>query len=290
MGPRRLIAAVTEPGALRALLARHGLPPTPPSPSPSRPPPVPLRTGPSGRPHPFRGPRPSGGGLTLPRKLCFIPIRLVTRPAGSDSISVSDASAQGPKTWRHPGGKLVEEGPHTLKQAELLAILIGAGVPGRPALTIANAILDEYAGLYGIHQRATLPDLARIPGMGPRKAARILAAIELGRQLHRLMRPPKTTPPAEPDLFSSSEPLPAPEPQPQGPSEANLLAEIIGSGIRGRPPKVIAEDLLTCFGSFLGLFGQDMGKFLSIKGLNTVKIIRIAAALEIAKRLDHALS
>lgn len=84
--------------------------------------------------------------------------------------------------------------------------------------------------------------------------------------------------------------LPQREPQPQGPSDADLFAEIIGSGIRGRPPKVIAEDLLARFASFLGLFGQDMGDFLKIKGLNSVKIIRIAAALEIAKRLDHALS
>lgn len=214
----------------------------------------------------------------------------MTRRVAANSGSASNASAQKVQTWRHPGGKLVEEGPHALKQAELLAILIGAGVSGRPALAIANAILDEYVGLYGIHRRATLDDLARVPGLGPRKAARILAAIELGRRLHRLMRPPKIAPTAGLDLFNSLEPLPRPEPQPQGPSDADLLAEIVGSGIRGRPPKVIAEDLLARFGSFLGLFGQDMGDFLSIKGLNSVKIIRIAAALEIAKRIDHALS
>lgn len=204
--------------------------------------------------------------------------------------SPSEAPAQKGQTGRHPGGKLVEEGPHTLKQAELLAILIGAGVPGRPALAIANAILDEYVGLYGIHRQATLESLARIRGLGSRKAARILAAIELGRRLHRLLRPPKTTPTAQADLFSSLQSLPQPEPQPQGPSDADLLAEIIGSGIQGRPPKVIAKDLLAKFGSFLGLFGQDMGEFLSVKGLNSVKIIRIAAALEIAKRIDRALS
>jgi hypothetical protein len=33
-----------------------------------------------------------------------------------------------------------------------------------------------------------------------------------------------------------------------------------------------------------------MGEFLSVKGLNSVKIIRIAAALEIAKRVSHAIS
>ncbi len=206
---------------------------------------------------------------------------------------MSTATPVPDQTWRHPGGKLVELGPHTLKQAELLSILIGAGVPGRPALAIANAVLDEYFGLYGIHQRATLDDLARIPGLGRKKAARILAAIELGRRLHRLMRQmakPLGMLKAAPDLFGPLELPPAPHTPPQGPSDAELLAAIIGSGIRGRPPRVIAEDLLSRFGSFLGLFGQDMGDFLDIKGLNSVKVIRIAAALEIAKRLDQALS
>jgi len=204
--------------------------------------------------------------------------------------SPSEQPAERLQTWHHPGGKLVELGSHALKQDELLAILIGSGVAGRSALAIANAILDEYVGLYGIHRGATIDDLAKIPGLGRRKAARILAAIELGRRLYKMNRPAKIAPKAEEDLFTSLRPPPQPEPEPQGPSEADLLAEIIGSGIRGRPPKVIAKDLLVKFGSFLGLFGQDMGNFLAIKGLNSVKIIRIAAAMEIAKRISHAMS
>lgn len=204
--------------------------------------------------------------------------------------STSEQPAERPQTWHHPGGKLIELGSHALKQDELLAILIGSGVAGRSALAIANAILDEYVGLYGIHRGATVDDLAKIPGLGRRKASRILAAIELGRRLYKINRPPKISPKAEENLFTSLQPSPQPEPQPDGPSDADLLAEIIGSGVRGRPPKAIAQDLLARFGSFLGLFGQDMGDFLSIKGLNSVKIIRIAAAMEIAKRISHAMS
>lgn len=208
----------------------------------------------------------------------------------SSSASAPEASSPESQKWRRPGGKLVEEGAHSLKQAELLAIVIGSGVPGRPALAIANAILDDYVGLYNIHRRASLPDLVRIPGLGSRKAARILAAVELGRRLHRLMTRPETSRKDQADLFGSSQRPPEVESGLQEPSDAHLLAEIIGSGIRGRPPTVIAEDLLARFGSFLGLFGQDMGDFLEIKGLNSVKIIRIAATLEIAKRIAHALS
>jgi len=204
--------------------------------------------------------------------------------------SPSEHPAERTQTWHHPGGKLIELGSHALKQDELLAILIGSGVAGRSALAIANAILDEYVGLYGIHRGATIDDLEKIPGLGRRKASRILAAIELGRRLYKINRPPKIAPKTEEDLFTSLRTPPQPEPQPQGPSDADLLAEIIGSGIRGRPPKAIAQDLLARFGSFLGLFGQDMGDFLPVKGLNSVKIIRIAAALEIAKRLAHAMS
>lgn len=200
-----------------------------------------------------------------------------------------EASQPQQQTWHHPGGKLVELGSHRLKQDELLAILIGAGVKDHPALAIANAILDEYIGLYGIHRQATVDSLARIHGLGRRKAARIMAAIELGRRLHRLSRPPEATPKVNDDLFGSLQPVAPPEPPPQRPSDAELLAEIIGSGIHGRPPLVIAESLLARFGSFLGLFGQDMGDFISIKGLNSVKIIRIAAALEVAKRVARAI-
>jgi len=158
-----------------------------------------------------------------------------------DNWQASGVSGQGarsfyyppkPQKWHHPGGKLVEEGAHSLKQAELLAILIGAGVPGRPALAIANAILDDYVGLYNIHRRASLPDLVRIPGLGPRKAARILAAVELGRRLRRLMTTPETSRKDQADLFGSSQPPPEVESGLQEPSDAHLLAEIIGSGIR----------------------------------------------------------
>jgi len=207
-----------------------------------------------------------------------------------ETVSPSEACQQKAPSWQHPGGKLIELGSHALKQDELLAILIGAGTPGRSALAIANAVLDEYIGLYGIHRQATVEDLSRIPGLGPRKAARILAAIELGRRLYRLTTRVKPQTTAEVDLFSSLKAVPQPEPQPQGPSEADLLADIIGSGIRGHPPKVIAEDLLARFGSFLGLFGQDMGDFESVRGLNSVKIIRIAAALEVAKRVSKAIA
>lgn len=67
-------------------------------------------------------------------------------------------------------------------------------------------------------------------------------------------------------------------------SDAELLSILIGSGIKGKPAEKIAEELLAKYGSFMGLGNRPLENFLAIKGLGDVKIIRIAAALELAKR------
>jgi len=55
-------------------------------------------------------------------------------------------------------------------------------------------------------------------------------------------------------------------------------------GIKGKSAEKISEEILARFGSFKGMANQPLNKFLEIKGLGDVKIIRIAAAFEIAKR------
>ena len=66
--------------------------------------------------------------------------------------------------------------------------------------------------------------------------------------------------------------------------EAELLAVLISTGTKGRPATQIAHDLLQNFGSLAGLANQPLERLLSIKGLGDVKILRIPAALEIARR------
>jgi len=72
---------------------------------------------------------------------------------------------------------------------------------------------------------------------------------------------------------------------PESLSDAELLAVLISAGIKGKPAEKIAEEVLTRFGSFKGMANQPLKKFLEIKGLGAVKIHRIAAALEIARRM-----
>jgi len=66
--------------------------------------------------------------------------------------------------------------------------------------------------------------------------------------------------------------------------ESELLAVLISTGTKGRPATEIARDLLQQFGSLAALANQPLERLLSIKGLGDVKILRIAAALEIARR------
>ncbi|MGH9454705.1 MAG: UPF0758 domain-containing protein [Terriglobia bacterium] len=66
--------------------------------------------------------------------------------------------------------------------------------------------------------------------------------------------------------------------------ESELLAILISSGTKGRPAEAIARNLLQEFGSLAGLANQPLERLLCIKGLGDVKILRIAAALEIARR------
>ena len=68
-------------------------------------------------------------------------------------------------------------------------------------------------------------------------------------------------------------------------SDEELLAILIGTGIKGKPAEAIAREILTRFGSFKGMAQQPLAKFVEIKGLADVKVIRIAAAFEVARRI-----
>jgi DNA repair protein RadC len=68
-------------------------------------------------------------------------------------------------------------------------------------------------------------------------------------------------------------------------TDTELLAILISSGIKDKPAEKIADEILAKFSSFKGMANQPLHTFLEIKGLGYVKIIRIAAAFEIARRL-----
>jgi len=68
-------------------------------------------------------------------------------------------------------------------------------------------------------------------------------------------------------------------------TDAELLSILIAPGISGKPAEEIAQEILQKFGGFKGMANQPLEKLLDIKGLGDTKIIRIAAAFEIARRI-----
>ena len=77
-----------------------------------------------------------------------------------------------------------------LTTAELLAILLGTGGTAAGVLELAGRVLEIGEGsLRRLAQRPSA-ELLRAQGVGPTKAARLLAAFELGARIAREERPP----------------------------------------------------------------------------------------------------
>ena len=82
-----------------------------------------------------------------------------------------------PATER-PREKLLARGAPVLSDAELLAIFLGSGLRGQDAVTTARQLLAGHGPLRALLER-TPAELARLPGLGPARACRLSAALEL---------------------------------------------------------------------------------------------------------------
>ena len=80
-----------------------------------------------------------------------------------------------------PREKLERLGVAALGDNELLALVIGSGSREADALGLANGLLARAGGLHGL-PRLGPGDLRDLSGVGPARAAQILAAVELGRR------------------------------------------------------------------------------------------------------------
>jgi DNA repair protein RadC len=79
-----------------------------------------------------------------------------------------------------PRERMARLGPSSLSSRELLANIIGTGARGASVLDVAEGLLS--GGLHSLASRS-LPELERVRGLGRAKAARVLAALELGARL-----------------------------------------------------------------------------------------------------------
>ncbi|HPU96421.1 MAG TPA: DNA repair protein RadC [Candidatus Hydrogenedentes bacterium] len=83
---------------------------------------------------------------------------------------------------QHPRRRLEEYGAEALRDAELLAIILGGDQPAEDALRMGERLLSAFGGLAEI-SRAGFEELSDAPGMSPDKAAVLLSTAELGRRL-----------------------------------------------------------------------------------------------------------
>ena len=81
-----------------------------------------------------------------------------------------------------PRERLAKMGAGVLSTAELLAILLRAGVAGENAVQVGQRLLRDFNGLTGL-QQASYTEICAQHGVGKAKAAQIKAAIDLGRRL-----------------------------------------------------------------------------------------------------------
>jgi len=88
-------------------------------------------------------------------------------------------------TLERPRERLQEVGAGALSLRELLAILVGSGTEGRSAVGVAGELLQAFDGSLRRLAGARPEELAQVRGVGPAVAARLAAALELGRRLAR---------------------------------------------------------------------------------------------------------
>lgn len=82
-----------------------------------------------------------------------------------------------------PRERLMIYGPDKLTNQELLSLIIGSGVRDESVYQVSDNILNQVDSIKDLRY-LTLQELTRIKGIGDKKAATILAVIELAQRMH----------------------------------------------------------------------------------------------------------
>jgi len=106
-------------------------------------------------------------------------IWLETDPGERRSLVVKDLPAD-----EQPREKLMRLGPEALSDAELVAILLRTGLPGRNVIDVSRDLIEQSGGLHRMARRGWL-HLKQMPGIGAVKAVTLESALELSRRLSR---------------------------------------------------------------------------------------------------------
>ena len=80
-----------------------------------------------------------------------------------------------------PREKLLTKGPAALSDAELLAIFLRTGLPGKSAVDLARALLARFGSLTHLFA-ASEKEFCEMPGLGPAKYAQLKAVLEMAKR------------------------------------------------------------------------------------------------------------
>lgn len=80
-----------------------------------------------------------------------------------------------------PREKLLHKGPGTLSNAELLAIFLRTGVPGKSAVDLAHELLSSFGSLKALLD-ADRVQFCQRPGLGDAKYAQLQAVLEMAKR------------------------------------------------------------------------------------------------------------
>ncbi|WP_286676642.1 RadC family protein [Peribacillus asahii] len=84
-----------------------------------------------------------------------------------------------------PRERFLQDGPESLSNQELFALLLRTGTKEESVLQMANRLMDAFEELR-LLKEASIEELTAIKGIGEAKAIQLLAAVELGRRIHRV--------------------------------------------------------------------------------------------------------
>ncbi len=116
-----------------------------------------------------------------------------------DSLRIQDLPVHD-----RPREKLALLGVESLSNAEILAIFLRTGTRTRSAVDLARELLHMYGSLHALSQVSPAELQGRVSGIGPAKAAELIALFEIGRRLarERYADLPVDTPQAVYDLLA----------------------------------------------------------------------------------------
>ncbi|MEH6628739.1 MAG: DNA repair protein RadC [Motiliproteus sp.] len=80
-----------------------------------------------------------------------------------------------------PREKLLQKGPQALSDAELLAIFLRTGIPGKSAVDLSRELLQRFDGIRGLF-KANEAAFCSAPGLGRAKFALLQAVLELAQR------------------------------------------------------------------------------------------------------------